>query len=114
MMTLLSDKLSSGLKYIRHPDYKIGLDMLNRWINDAKLQERNWKKRFTQMDKDNDYLLKENKAFKLERDNYLEELTEKRQEVVALRENLAVQYNYRKMLTKYYNAEIEKLLKGGE
>ena len=36
MKEQLSIKLLSGIKLIIHPDYKIGLDLLNEWINDAE------------------------------------------------------------------------------
>lgn len=40
-MRKLSEKLEGGRRYIIHPDYKIGLEMLNEWINECKeLEEK--------------------------------------------------------------------------
>ena len=42
----LSDKINSGKRYVKHPDYKIGLDMLDGWIEDAKILEEENQKLF--------------------------------------------------------------------
>jgi hypothetical protein len=42
-MRTLSEKMECGKRYIKHPDYKIGLDMLQKWIDECKQLEQQLK-----------------------------------------------------------------------
>jgi hypothetical protein len=39
-MRTLSEKIECGKRYVTHPDFKVGLDMLQEWIDECKLLEK--------------------------------------------------------------------------